>query len=223
MSDDGDFYDRIPNLNQKNMAVAAFVTAWGRLTLWEEMNRLGERVIYHDTDSIVYEHVPGEYNTPIGRYLGCWECETGGDPIKSFVSIGPKTYAYKVARTQPWPDAETLERYRQEQVEYVVKVPQESIYVLEPHCKAKGFHLKGRNAEIIHFNALRSLLLKEVNSIRSSSMKFVYRRQEREMITREEEKSLMYTYTKGLVDKTTYTVYPFGSLQWRPELAETVY
>lgn len=60
------------------------------------MNKLGDRVLYHDTDSIIYEYNRNLYNIPEGRYLGEWECETGGNPIIKFTSIGPKSYAYVV-------------------------------------------------------------------------------------------------------------------------------
>lgn len=60
-------------------------------------DKLGARVLYHDTDSIIYENRLGAFNIPDGRYLGEWECETGGSPIIKFVSIGPKCYAYETA------------------------------------------------------------------------------------------------------------------------------
>jgi len=53
--------------------VGAYVTMWGRRMLWQEMKKLGQRVIYHDTDSIIYEYDPVEaYNTPQGKILGDW-------------------------------------------------------------------------------------------------------------------------------------------------------
>ena len=44
---------------------------------------------------IIYEYNRDKYNIPDGKYLGEWECETGGKPITEFVSIGPKSYSYK--------------------------------------------------------------------------------------------------------------------------------
>ena len=37
-----------------NVTIAAFCTSWARLKLWSIMNRLGSRVLYHDTDSIIF-------------------------------------------------------------------------------------------------------------------------------------------------------------------------
>ncbi len=41
-----------------NLAVAAFITSHARMRLWTELNKLDTRVLYHDTDSIIYEHDP---------------------------------------------------------------------------------------------------------------------------------------------------------------------
>lgn len=97
-----DYQDRDMDMSPQRrkriwLAGAVFVTANARTRLLKEMTPLGDRVLYHDTDSIIYEHDPEKYNIPEGRYLGEWECETGGIPIVKFVSIGPKCYAYVTA------------------------------------------------------------------------------------------------------------------------------
>lgn len=90
--------DSTTNRANTNVAIAAFVAAGGRLRLLKEMTALDDRVIYHDTDSIIYEHRPGEYNIPEGRFLGEWECETGGRLIDTFVGLAPKTYGYRYTK-----------------------------------------------------------------------------------------------------------------------------
>lgn len=88
-----------PNLYGAYLPCAVFVPAYGRLQLWEELNKLGKRVLYHDTDSIIYKKsVTGEYNIPESDIWGEWEREdvdvkNGG--IIEFVSAGPKSYAFK--------------------------------------------------------------------------------------------------------------------------------
>ena len=47
-----------------------FCTSWARLKLWAVMQRLGDRVLYHDTDSIIFFVKEGEYIPPLGSYLG---------------------------------------------------------------------------------------------------------------------------------------------------------
>ena len=34
------------------------------------MNQLGSRVMYHDTDSVIYSSYPGQWKPPTGKYLG---------------------------------------------------------------------------------------------------------------------------------------------------------
>lgn len=58
-----DFHDTSMNLSPPRrqriwLAGAAFVTACGRLRLWDMLNKLDDRVLYHDTDSIIYEFNP---------------------------------------------------------------------------------------------------------------------------------------------------------------------
>lgn len=80
------------------LPAALFVPAYGRLQLWEQLHRLGDRVLMNDTDSIVYIYDPTQYNVPEGNRWGQWEIEDkdkkhGG--IREFVGIGPKTYSFQ--------------------------------------------------------------------------------------------------------------------------------
>ena len=59
----------LPSFNT-NVTIAAFCTSWARLKLWAVMQRLGDRVLYHDTDSIIFSVKEGEYIPPLGSYLG---------------------------------------------------------------------------------------------------------------------------------------------------------
>jgi hypothetical protein len=83
------------SLPTTSVAFAGFTTSNARLRLYKELEKLDQRVLYFDTDSIIYEYNEGLYNIPDGKYLGEWECETNGKPITEFVSIGPKSYGYK--------------------------------------------------------------------------------------------------------------------------------
>ena len=87
-----------PDLHGGYLPAALFVPAYGRMQLWEQLNRLGKRVLMCDTDSIVYIRDPDGYNIPKGDMLGEWEVEkidskNGG--IQTFVGLGPKTYGLK--------------------------------------------------------------------------------------------------------------------------------
>ena len=80
--------------NKVNVVVAAFTTAYARLKLYGLLDLLQERVLYYDTDSVIYVHKPGKPEPPLGNYLGDLTDELNGDYITSFVSGGPKNYSY---------------------------------------------------------------------------------------------------------------------------------
>ena len=85
--------------NQTNVAIAAFVTSQARLKLYSEMKLLGERVMYVDTDSIIFKRDRNLYSPQLGDYLGEFTNEidpTEGSHIVEFVSAGPKNYSYKL-------------------------------------------------------------------------------------------------------------------------------
>ena len=44
-----------------NVVIAAYVTAHARLVLYSYLERLGERTLYCDTDSVIYKQTPGLY------------------------------------------------------------------------------------------------------------------------------------------------------------------
>ena len=91
-----------------NVIIAGFCTSWATLKLWSVMKKLGNRVLYHDTDSIIFSvketdtHIPtlGEYlgeltNELTCKEVGCEGCEIG-HWIVEFVSCGPKNYSFKL-------------------------------------------------------------------------------------------------------------------------------
>ena len=87
-----------PNLHKFYLPAGLFVPAYGRLELLAQLQLLGKRVLYHDTDSIIYLRDPLLYNIPQNSILGAWELEDidvkhGG--IVEFVGMAPKTYALK--------------------------------------------------------------------------------------------------------------------------------
>ena len=77
-----------------NVFLASFTTAQARLKLYNSLDLLKERVLYMDTDSIIYKTKSGESELPTGRFLGQFTNETPGDSIKEFVTAGPKNYGY---------------------------------------------------------------------------------------------------------------------------------
>ena len=83
-----------PN-SKTNVVIAAFTTAYARLKLYDVLDRLKERVLYYDTDSVVFVSKPGDPEPSTGPYLGELTDELKGDHITTFISGGPKNYCYR--------------------------------------------------------------------------------------------------------------------------------
>jgi hypothetical protein len=86
--------EKASSLNTTNLALAAFITSQARLRLYAELYQLDDRVIYCDTDSIIYKHHPEKHNIKEGNLLGQWESETKL-PIIKVLAIAPKSYGYE--------------------------------------------------------------------------------------------------------------------------------
>jgi hypothetical protein len=72
--------------------------------LYSFLEKVGERVLYYDTDSIIYISREGEYDPPTGNFIGDMTDELEeygcGSYITEFVCGGPKNYAFKVFSTK---------------------------------------------------------------------------------------------------------------------------
>jgi hypothetical protein len=84
-----------------NVILAAYVTAYGRHLLFQQLHQFGDRVLYYDTDSIVLVNPPGAVRPIEGPFLGDLEWEL--KHAHAFVSTGAKTYALKRwAKANKW-------------------------------------------------------------------------------------------------------------------------
>ncbi|XP_055355961.1 uncharacterized protein LOC129601232 [Paramacrobiotus metropolitanus] len=83
--------------NATNVALDAFTTANARLILLDMMEKLGDRLMYYDTDSVVFLTRPGDWVPEMGSILGDWnnQLQAGESHIVKFVSCGPKVYSYE--------------------------------------------------------------------------------------------------------------------------------
>lgn len=78
-----------------SLAVAMYTTAYGRLRLYQALEVLGDRVLYMDTDSVIYVAKDDEQPLKRGPFLGDLTSELDGDDyITEFYSTGPKCYTY---------------------------------------------------------------------------------------------------------------------------------
>ena len=81
----------MPNLRHTNKVIGAYVTAGARIHLYRYLDRLCERAIFCDTDSVIY--IQPKTN---GGKLGDMTSELRSTEfVSEFVSGGPKNYEYK--------------------------------------------------------------------------------------------------------------------------------
>ena len=81
-----------------NIFIALFTTALARLKLYDALDVLQERALYYDTDAVIYKSTPGEEKLPLGKFLGQFTDEIGGDHIHDFGAEGPKSYGYLTSK-----------------------------------------------------------------------------------------------------------------------------
>ena len=153
------------HLRTTDLLLAAFVTARARMRLYAELARLGDRVLYHDTDSVIYEVVPGAYSVPIGNRLGSWSDETalpsGPDPIVEFVGLGPKTYAYRTlsgatcVKSKGFSTGFTLSQYRSLAQGFLARLALERAGEVEPETRAER-QKNGLTQESLHFRRVNT-------------------------------------------------------------------
>lgn len=117
-----------------NIFVAAFTTCWARLRLYEALELLGQRVVYFDTDSVIFiEDERLDQPQPVlGDYLGDFISELKVDDfIMEFVSAGPKNYGYQTFKGKT-------------------------------ECKVKGFRLNAEGVEQLNYKLMRNNVIEEI-------------------------------------------------------------
>ena len=172
-----------PNLN---IFVACFTTCWARLRLYAALEKLGERVLYYDTDSVIYYTDEGQSNPTLGNYLGDFTSELDKeDYIVEFVSGGPKNYGYQT---------------HQGKVE----------------CKVRGFRLNWEGKTQLNYHIMRQNVLDEIQKPllkpRQTQVIKTYQivrdPKHYQLYTFPEYKRYQLVYDKRVVDPHTFQTYP---------------
>jgi hypothetical protein len=93
--------ERVPSLRHTNEVICAFVTTGSRIHLYSYLNRLQDKAIYCDTDSVIYiQPADAPPLVETGDKLGEMTSELKPHEIISeVVCQGPKNYAYRTVNT----------------------------------------------------------------------------------------------------------------------------
>ena len=166
--------------NQVSVSLASFVTCHARLKLLSEIEKIGKRVLYFDTDSIIYISRNNEYDPAIGDYLGEFTNELpNNNYIKEFVSAGPKNYAYELDNKKS-------------------------------SCTVKGFTLNSIASLKINFDSIKAIVKdSEKPKIETLQQKFSRNKRTWENSTSEVTKKYGFVYDKRVLCKD-YETLPFG-------------
>ncbi|XP_018570294.1 uncharacterized protein LOC108910225 [Anoplophora glabripennis] len=134
---------------------------------WEHnyLEQLDDRVLYYDTDSVIYVAKDGEYDVPTGEFFGDMTDELEGygpgSYISEFISGGPKNYAYKVFSTK-------------DNEEKVV-------------CKVKGISFNYSASRLVYFNTIKDMVL-DTSTTSPVCVRNILRTKEHEVITVQQTK-----------------------------------
>lgn len=150
-----------------NVSIAAYTTTQARLKLYSYLEQLNDRVLYYDTDSVIYISRPGEWDVPTGSCLGEMTDELEdygpGSYITAFASGGPKNYSYTIFS------------------------PKFHTYYMS--CKVKGIRLNYNTLLLVNFHSMSHMVTDDepVEPLYITSMN-IRRTQAHQVITREETK-----------------------------------
>jgi hypothetical protein len=181
-----------------NPFIAAYTTAQARLKLYSYLEALDRRVLYFDTDSVIYVTEPGQSELPTGEFLGDLTDEIAvhgsGSYINEFVSAGPKNYAYTVVNV--------------------------SGQQVGGCCKVKGLTLNSKNAANVNFESMKRMVInssrnktsggkeEEEEKVVMTDMR-ISRTKEHQVVTRPEKKTWRVVYNKRQLQSDLSTL-PWG-------------
>ncbi len=167
--------------NKTNVILAAFVTSWARLELYNALEMMGERVLYFDTDSVYFISRPGLPDLPLGDFLGQFTDELDkedGNYIEEFCSTGPKSLAWKT-------DTGVT------------------------HCTLKGITYNYLTSCLLRFNEVRDIVLDKTKNLNVPQFKFCRKKHTFEVYTCVQEKNYKFTYDKRIIMEDL-TTRPYG-------------
>lgn len=180
----------MPSPNKDVSLISAiYCTAQARIILLSEMLRLGHRVLYTDTDSMIFIASGDYYKPQTGESVGMFS-----DELKKisphckgveFVSTAPKSYALRIQKS---PDSE----------EYF------------EHIKMKGYVQNTAEAKKrLNFDCLKNMVFDVESEELTTLSTTISRKKHFNIVTDKVKKRFKYTYDKRVVQSDLSTL-PYG-------------
>jgi hypothetical protein len=174
---------------QTNIFIAAFTTCWARLKLYDVLEMFGERVLYYDTDSVIFaSHSESDAQPNTGPYLGQLTSELEPDEhIVHFTSAGPTNFSYLSSKSKEV-------------------------------CKIRGFTLNFKNSIFLNFRSMLDLVTSPNDSDNpdkkhitvSNASKISRNKKTCKIYARNEDKKYQIVYSKRVIEKDTYNTFSYG-------------
>ena len=170
-----------------------------RLELFKYLQKLGENVLYYNTDSVIFiEDIENGKCRPTGGDLGemtdeLYEKDASEKWIEQFCTAGPKSYSYRTNEYTRYLEDGTQRKQRDE----VVHV--------------KGFALKGEAKDKITFDNINACIGDKKKEIEVTYREFV-RENSQSIAVKSNLKKFKFTFDKRIVHND-FTTTPFGYLK----------
>ena len=183
MAEFQDAKDCAPECGNTNIFIGVFTTSEARILLYQTLDKLGDNLLYCDTDSAIYKWCPGDYEVELGDYLGCFtnELEGDGEFIQTFLSAGAKAYCYRTNLSN------------------VV-------------CKTKGIKLTHSAAKVLNFSTFNRLIVQKSDEtpIVVEHRALHRNKQQYHIYSADKVKSFKMTNDKRVHNPNDYSSLPFG-------------
>jgi hypothetical protein len=180
---------------KSNVVIASYTTAMARMKLYSYLEQLGTRVLYYDTDSVIYVNRPGDVDVETGDYLGEMTDELQeygeGSYISEFVSGGPKNYAYKVAVKGDLSNVKTV-------------------------CKVRGITLNYNVSKTVNIDVMKGMILNKDPPVLVHNPSKIVRVKHFKIASRPESKMYRIVVTKRRLVENFDTL-PYGYKRARLE------
>ena len=171
----------VDNSKNTNVYIACFTTSPARLMLYNKLDYLNEKVLYFDTDSIIYAD-DGTKNIETGDMLGDMTDELSGKGVTNFVSTAPKSYSFK---------------YGDDDEKSAIKgftLNQENSSILNHNSMSKIVRKQIRELTIVNENKITRKNREIVNEDREKVFKFGYDKRVIRQINEDHIDTLPYGY-----------------------------
>ena len=177
-------------MTNTNVIIAAFTTGHARLKLHSYMKILDNRVLYTDTDSIIYKTRPSSdvYMVPLGPYLGDMTDEITSKygknaRILEYACTGAKSYGLTIDKGDG------------------------ALPICE--VKSKGFTLDYATGQLINMNRIIDMAKNKCASVVITG-RGIRRTKDHQLVTGTVTKTMKNTVNKRKVIPDTFDTCPFG-------------